>query len=71
MIDNYQMFYDYYRGCSQRELEKKYNCSSRSISAYCKKVMTHLFNNKSSIIGGNLDRIEQEIKNTIMINMGE
>ena len=63
------MFYDYYRGCSQKELEQKYNCSCRSISAYCKRIMIFLFNNHDSIIGDNLDKIEKEVNNIILLNM--
>jgi len=68
---SFEMFYDYYRGCSQRELERKYNCSMRTITSYCKKIMTYLFNNKNSIIGGNIGIIEKEINNIVVLHSYE
>lgn len=66
---SFDMFYDYFRGCSKRELERKYDCSNRSTTAYCKRVMNYLFNNKNSIIGGNLEKIKEEVDNIIIINV--
>jgi hypothetical protein len=64
---NFEMFYDYYRGCSQREMEAKYNCSNRAITGYCKRVMSYLFNRTDSVIGGNLDQIKSEVNNIIIL----
>ena len=68
---SFNMFYDYYRGCSKRELEKKYDCSIRTVTSYSKRVMTYLFNNKNSVIGGNLENIKKEIENIIILHSEE
>lgn len=66
---SFDMFHDYYRGLSTRELEQKYSCSIISITAYCKRVMAHLMNNGSSVVGGNIDKIKKEVDAIIIINV--
>lgn len=59
---SFDMFYDYYRGVSQREIERKYNTPMRTIGWQCKKTMAYLFNNKDSFIHKNLNKIKEEIE---------
>ena len=58
----FDMFFDYYRGISQKELEQKYNEDIRTITRKCKNAMAYLFNTNDSIINQNIEKIKKEIE---------
>jgi hypothetical protein len=60
---NPDLFHDYYRGLSQRELEKKYDMPIRTITWQCKGAMSYLFNASGTIINENIKLIKQEVAN--------
>ena len=59
---NIELFIDYYRGLSQRELERKYDMPQRTIAWQCKKTMNYLFNTKGCLIHENIEQIKKEIE---------
>jgi len=59
---NSDLFYDYYRGLSQRELERKYDMPIRTIIWQCKNTMSYLFNTSGTIINNNISLIKKEVK---------
>jgi len=58
---NVELFIDYYRGLSQRELERKYDMPIRTITRHCKNTMAYLFNTEGSTIRENIEKIKCEV----------
>jgi len=58
---NVDLFIDYYRGLSQRELERKYDMPIRTITWQCKNAMSYLVNTPGTAINKNIEQIKKEV----------
>ncbi len=56
-----EMYIDYGRGLSQREMERKYNLSYSVICRYCKKINKAMYNDRESFVSQNTDKIIVDI----------
>jgi hypothetical protein len=59
------MYFDYCRGMSQLEMERKYCREYRSITRKCKQMTVRIYNNSESFVSKNIEQIKRDVESSI------
>ena len=62
MKDWISIFFDYYSGMRQREIERKYDVPMRTITWRCKIIMNKLFKDQESIINKQKELLKRDLE---------